>query len=162
MPPTIRRATLADAAVGLQAAVTYDESGTRVWLRAEVARDDVQPVHLQAFVGLTLQAVVEVAGPDSLRGRRYVSPSIAERMAEADLDIGIGSGAGAPLRSLSTREREVLQLLAEGKSMKQVAAVLAISPRTVEFHKYRIMDLLGVTTGAELVQYAIKHGLIGP
>jgi transitional endoplasmic reticulum ATPase len=71
-PAGSRPATLADAAVGLQAAVTYDESGTRIWLRAEVARDDVQPAHLQAFVGLTLQAVIEVAGPDSLGGRRYV------------------------------------------------------------------------------------------
>jgi transitional endoplasmic reticulum ATPase len=65
-------ATLADAVVGLQATVTYDESGTKVRLRAEVPRDDVQPAHLQAFAGLMLQAVVEVAGPDSLRGRRYV------------------------------------------------------------------------------------------
>src|SRR3954447_25373430 len=64
--------TLADAVVGLQATVTYDESGTVVRLRAEVARDDVQPAHLQAFTGLLLQAVIEVAGPDSLRGRRYV------------------------------------------------------------------------------------------
>ncbi|HEY7271600.1 MAG TPA: ATP-binding protein [Actinoplanes sp.] len=71
-PAVNRPATLADAAVGMQAAVTYDESGTRVRLRAEVARDDVQPAHLQAFVGLTLQAVLELAGPDSLRGRRYV------------------------------------------------------------------------------------------
>ena len=66
------------------------------------------------------------------------------------------------LRELSAREREVLQLLAEGKSMKEVAAVLDISPRTVEFHKYRVMELLGVKTNAELVQYAIKHGLIAP
>jgi transitional endoplasmic reticulum ATPase len=65
-------ATIADAVVGLQATVTYDESGTIVRLRAAVPRDDVQPAHLQAFVGLTLQAVLEVAGPDSLRGRRYV------------------------------------------------------------------------------------------
>jgi transitional endoplasmic reticulum ATPase len=71
-PAGSRPATLADAAVGLQAAVTYDESGTRVRLRAEVARDDVQTAHLQAFVGLTLQAVLELAGPDSLGGRRYV------------------------------------------------------------------------------------------
>lgn len=71
-PAGSRPATLADAAVGLQAAVTYDESGTRVRLRAEVARDDVQPAHLQAFVGLTLQAVLELTGPDSLRGRHLV------------------------------------------------------------------------------------------
>ena len=64
--------TLADAVVGLQASVTYDESGTVVRLRAEVPRDDVAPAHLQAFAGLTLQAVVELAGPDSLTGRRYV------------------------------------------------------------------------------------------
>jgi len=64
--------TLADAVVGLQATVTYDESGTIVRLRAEVPRDDVAPAHLQAFAGLTLQAVLELAGPESLRGRRYV------------------------------------------------------------------------------------------
>jgi DNA-binding CsgD family transcriptional regulator len=46
--------------------------------------------------------------------------------------------------------------------MKEVAGVLAISPRTVEFHKYRIMQLLGLKSGAELVQYAIRHGLIAP
>ena len=65
-------ATLADAVVGLQATVTYDESGTVVRLRAEVPRDDVQPAHLQAFVGLTLQAVLELTGRESLAGRRYV------------------------------------------------------------------------------------------
>jgi transitional endoplasmic reticulum ATPase len=64
--------TLADAVVGLQASVTYDESGTVVRLRAEVPRDQVAPAHLQAFVGLTLQAVLELTGPDSLAGRRYV------------------------------------------------------------------------------------------
>jgi transitional endoplasmic reticulum ATPase len=65
-------ATLADAVVGLQATVTYDETGTVVRLRAEVPRDDVQPAHLQAFAGLTLQAVLELTGPASLEGRKYV------------------------------------------------------------------------------------------
>jgi DNA-binding CsgD family transcriptional regulator len=80
-------------------------------------------------------------------------------MADAGLDL---EPQDARLRDLSPREREVLQLLAEGKSMKEVAAILDISPRTVEFHKYRTMELLGLKTGAELVQYAIKHGLITP
>ncbi|MFI5891553.1 ATP-binding protein [Actinoplanes sp. NPDC051513] len=72
-PPANRRpATLADAVVGLQATVTYDESGTVVRLLAEVPRDDVTPAHLQAFVGLMLQTVIELAGPESLSGRRYV------------------------------------------------------------------------------------------
>ncbi|MEV6488105.1 ATP-binding protein [Actinoplanes sp. NPDC051633] len=72
-PATQREpSTLADATVGLQASVTYDESGTIVRLRAEVPRDAVSPAHLQAFAGLTLQAVLELAGPESLTGRRYV------------------------------------------------------------------------------------------
>jgi transitional endoplasmic reticulum ATPase len=65
-------ATLADAVVGLQAGVTYDESGTVVRLHAEVPRDEVTPAHLQAFTGLMLQAVLELTGPDALTGRRYV------------------------------------------------------------------------------------------
>jgi DNA-binding NarL/FixJ family response regulator len=96
---------------------------------------------------------------EALRGNTYVSPSIAKGM----LDEMAGPEVGQlTLRELSGREREVLQLLAEGKSMKEVAAVLDISPRTVEFHKYRIMELLRVRTNAELVQQAIKLGLIAP
>ncbi|HYI97048.1 MAG TPA: response regulator transcription factor [Bryobacteraceae bacterium] len=60
---------------------------------------------------------------------------------------------------LTGRQREVLQLLVEGKSAKEIAAVLNISPRTVETHKYQMMDDLGVKTSAQLVQYAIRHGL---
>jgi DNA-binding NarL/FixJ family response regulator len=60
---------------------------------------------------------------------------------------------------LTARQREVLQLLCEGRSAKEIATILNISPRTVEFHKYRIMDDLGLKTGAELIQYAIKHGV---
>ena len=96
---------------------------------------------------------------EALQGRTYVSPLIAKGMLTHALNPEPGD---AGLRELSPREREVLQLLAEGKSMKEVAAVLDISPRTVEFHKYRVMELLGVKTNAELVQYAIKHGLIAP
>lgn len=96
---------------------------------------------------------------DALRGGWYASPAIAEAMA----DGALGATPQEPKpRELSTREREVLQLLAEGKAMKEVASVLNISPRTVEFHKYRIMERIGAKTTAELVQYAVKHGLITP
>jgi DNA-binding NarL/FixJ family response regulator len=97
---------------------------------------------------------------EALRGRSYISPSLSQSL----LDELSGGLPGQPSvgRELSGREREVLQLLAEGKSMKEVAAVLDISPKTVEFHKYRIMELLGVKTNAELVQQAIKLGLIAP
>jgi DNA-binding NarL/FixJ family response regulator len=96
---------------------------------------------------------------DALRGKSYVSPLIAKGMQDEDWTPQAGH---TMLRGLSAREREVLQLLAEGKSMKEVAALLDISPRTVEFHKYRIMEHLGVKTNAELVQQAIKLGLIAP
>ncbi len=94
---------------------------------------------------------------DALRGKVYVSPVIAEQLAEGS--AGMSADHGAP-RGLSAREREVLQLLAEGKSMKEVGSVLEISPRTVEFHKYRIMQLLHLKTNADLVQQAIRMGLV--
>ena len=63
---------------------------------------------------------------------------------------------------LTARQREVLQLLAEGLSMKEVAAVLNVATRTIAFHKYRIMDVLSLRTNADLVQYAIRSGLVRP
>jgi DNA-binding NarL/FixJ family response regulator len=92
-----------------------------------------------------------------LKGGRYASPAL-----RPGGDDDVRSAEDSSARPLTLREREVLQLLAEGKSMKEVGAILDISPRTVEFHKYRIMQLVGAKTGAELVQYAIKHGLISP
>jgi DNA-binding NarL/FixJ family response regulator len=94
---------------------------------------------------------------EALNGKSYISPAIAKGMVAET-----SNPHDLPVRELSGREREVLQLLAEGKSMKEVAALLEISPRTVEFHKYRIMELLGVKSNAELVQQAIKLGLIAP
>jgi DNA-binding NarL/FixJ family response regulator len=101
---------------------------------------------------------LSVAIRAAMRGGSYISPGI-EGVSDAD-----GTrAAGAPgARELSAREREVLQLLAEGKAMKEVAAVLQISARTVEFHKYRIMQLVGAKTNADLVHYAIKHGIVRP
>jgi DNA-binding NarL/FixJ family response regulator len=95
---------------------------------------------------------------EAVQGRTYVTPMIA-----GDL---IGSYQKGSLRqrglkvALSPRQKEVLQLLAEGKSVKEVAAVLNISPRTAEFHKYRMMEQLKLKTSAELIQYAVKHGLV--
>ena len=95
---------------------------------------------------------------EAMKGQTYVTPMIA-----GDL-IGAFQ-SGAPLKgelkaALSPRQREVLQLIAEGKSIKEIAAILRISTRTAEFHKYRIMEQLNIKTSAELVQYAVKHGII--
>jgi len=64
-------------------------------------------------------------------------------------------------KRITRRQSEILQLLAEGMSMKEVAGVLNVKPGTVAFHKYRIMETLGLKTNAELIQYALKHHLIG-
>ena len=63
-------------------------------------------------------------------------------------------------KRISTRQREVLQLLAEGKSMKEIANILNLKPETVAFHKYRIMERLGLKTNANLLHYAIKRHTI--
>ena len=65
-----------------------------------------------------------------------------------------------PIHQLTPRQREVLQLLAEGRSMKEAAAILNISPRTIAFHKYRMMEQLRVQSTAALIQFAMREGLI--
>ena len=95
---------------------------------------------------------------EAMRGRTYVTPMIA-----GDLIGSYQTGSirqGELKAALSPRQKEVLQLLAEGKSTKEVAAVLNISPRTAEFHKYRMMEQLKLKTSAELIQYAVKHGIV--
>ncbi len=95
---------------------------------------------------------------EALQGRTYVTPMIAGELMRSYQD---GSGKRKdPTRTLTPRQREVLQLLAEGHSAKDAAVVLGISPRTAEFHKYRMMQELGIRTNAELMQYAVKHGVV--
>jgi DNA-binding CsgD family transcriptional regulator len=65
-----------------------------------------------------------------------------------------------PSHRLTPRQREILQLLAEGQTMKEIAAVLDVTPRTVAFHKYRMMDQLQLKSTAELIQYALKHHIV--
>ncbi len=89
-------------------------------------------------------------------GRAYVTPMVAQGM----LESFVQQPEGREVSKLTTRQREILQLLAEGKSMKQVAAVLNVAPRTVAFHKYRIMKRLGLTNNAELIHLAIREGMV--
>ena len=92
-----------------------------------------------------------------LNSKSYVSPKITQAMTDAQIK---NPGAQKIHGELSLRQREVLQLLAEGHKMKQVGAILNITPRTVAFHKYQIMETLDVKTNSELVQYAVKHGFL--
>jgi DNA-binding NarL/FixJ family response regulator len=91
---------------------------------------------------------------EALRGKTYVTPQIARGMEESFIRDPRGAKRD---KSLTPRQREVVQLLAEGKPMKVVADILRITPRTVAFHKYRVMQYLGLRTSAELVQFAIKN-----
>jgi DNA-binding NarL/FixJ family response regulator len=92
-----------------------------------------------------------------LKGESYVTPSAAEGQARISLrDPRAREHAAEP----TPRQREVIQLLAEGRSMKEVASILQITKRTVAAHKYAVMDLLQLKTNADLVQYAIKHRII--
>ena len=92
---------------------------------------------------------------EAMRGRTYVSPLIADVMLSR-----ISDPTQKDRADLTPRQREVLQLLAEGKSMKEVATILNLSTRTVEFHKQRIMELLDLKTNADLIRYAVKEGLV--
>jgi DNA-binding NarL/FixJ family response regulator len=93
-----------------------------------------------------MRAVREV-----LQGRVYLTPLLAEDVLTA--------GSAPPPARLTPRQREVLALVAEGRTMKEVAAALHLSPRTVETHKYEMMQALGLHTTAELIRYALDHGL---
>ena len=95
---------------------------------------------------------------EALRGRAYVTPLITEGMVGSFVQ---NLKRKKPAHKLTLRQKEVLQLLAEGKSMKEIAAILNVTPRTVAFHKYTMMEQLNVKTGAELIQYAIRNSIVG-
>jgi len=94
---------------------------------------------------------------EAMKHRSYVTPLVMEGMLGSLMH---STGTDSPSRQLTARQREVLQLLAEGKSMKEVASVLNVTARTIAFHKYRMMEQLNIKTNAELIQYAIRHHLI--
>ena len=99
-----------------------------------------------------VQAIQEV-----MRGGRYLSPGISEAVVQAYL-----AKTDLPADPLTPREREVLQLIAEGKRTKDIAGLLGVSVKTVESHRTRLMEKLDIRQTAGLVRYAIRRGLIQP
>jgi DNA-binding NarL/FixJ family response regulator len=93
-----------------------------------------------------------------LSGQAYLTPEVAEGLDR----LASSKSTAARSPSLTPRQREILQLFAEGRSAREVAATLHISNRTAENHKARIMDVLCLTSTSELIQYAIRHGIITP
>jgi DNA-binding NarL/FixJ family response regulator len=105
--------------------------------------------------GAALELTVAIA--DVLKGKTYVTPCIAGGLANISLlDPETREHAPQP----TARQRQVIQLLAEGRSMKEIADLLHITMRTVASHKYRVMEILQIKTSAELVRYAVKHRIV--
>ncbi len=94
---------------------------------------------------------------EALCGRSYVTPAITQGMVESFIRQ---PAADRDNPQLTPRQREVLQLLAEGRSMKEAAKILNLTPRTVAFHKYRMMEKLDLKTNADLIQFAIREGIV--
>ena len=100
-------------------------------------------------------AELAVALRSAMQGHTYITPDLAAEVFRTPTD-----SSADPLATVTQRQREILQLLAEGKSAKEIAATLNLSARTVESHKYTLMDALGMNNSAELIRFALKHGLI--
>jgi DNA-binding NarL/FixJ family response regulator len=92
----------------------------------------------------------------ALKGKTFITPALAGEVLQ---EIQHGPRR-ANVGSLTPRQREILQLLAEGRSAKEIAKTLAISARTVEFHKYQMMEAQGLHSSVELIHYAIKNGIV--
>jgi DNA-binding NarL/FixJ family response regulator len=91
-----------------------------------------------------------------LHGRTYITPRVAQRLE----DQFVRDPRPIQKRALTSRQKEVLQLLAEGRTMRETADVLHVTPRTVAFHKYRIMEDFGLRTTSDLVKFAIRERVI--
>ena len=94
---------------------------------------------------------------EALCGRSYITPVITQGMVESFIRRP-GDDQDTP--KLTPRQREVLQLLAEGRSMKEAAKILNITPRTVAFHKYRMMEQLNLMNNADLIQFALRESIV--
>lgn len=123
-------------------------------LAADAFRAGVSGYVLKQSAGDELMtAINEVA-----QGRTYLTPLIAKDLITVLLEAKKSPNADHP--TLSSRQRQVLQLIAEGRTAKEIGAILNISTRTAESHKYQIMDALAVDTTAALIQEAIRMGLV--
>lgn len=135
--------------------IIYLTMNTDLGIASEAFRSGASGYLLKTSAGSELVIAVR----EVLKGKRYVSPLVANDADTFFLNIRVSH---VRQERLTERQREVLQLLAEGRSMKEAASVLSLTPRTVAFHKYKIMERLRFKTNAELIQYAIQEHVISP
>jgi DNA-binding NarL/FixJ family response regulator len=138
-------------AEGSQARFIFLTMHTEAQLATEAMRAGASGYLLKAAAGEELFEAIRAA----MAGRVFLSPHITE-----DVLRTISGRANQGERQLTSRQREVLQLIAQGKRMKEIAADLNISVRTVEDHKSQLLVALGVKSTADLVKFAVKHGLV--
>jgi DNA-binding NarL/FixJ family response regulator len=136
---------------GISAKVIFLTMHAEASLAAEALRAGASAFVIKHAAGKELIAAIHAV----VRGGRYVTPLLASDVLKT---LAEGPTAGP----LTARQREVVSLIAQGRTMKEVAALLGLSPRTVETHKYQVMETLGLGTTADLVRYALQHGLTGP
>jgi DNA-binding NarL/FixJ family response regulator len=122
-------------------------------LAAEALRAGASGFVVKHAAGKELIAAIHTV----LRGGKHLAPHLASDVLTSLADGGLPGAA-----ALTSRQREVVSLIAEGRTMKEIAAALGLSPRTVETHKYQVMQALGLQTTADLIRYAFEHGLTAP
>lgn len=132
--------------------VTKNEDGD---LASEALRSGASAYLLKSSAGVELLEAIH----ETLRGRKYITPLIRRAIQEAFIGCPTPKAA---VKKLTIRQIEVLQLLAEGHLMKEAAAILGLKPRTVAFHKYRIMETLGIHSNAELIRFAVENACCHP
>lgn len=122
-------------------------------LAMRATRDGASGYLLKDSAGEELVTAIQQA----LLGRVYLTAALTKGVID-----GLSTAPGAAVPELTDRQRDVLRLIVEGRRMKEIAAALDLSTRTVETHKYEMMRVLGVGSTAELVRYAIEHRLVIP
>ncbi|MBX3300995.1 MAG: response regulator transcription factor [Nitrospira sp.] len=123
-------------------------------LATEALEAGISGYLLKTSVGVELATAIAVV----LKGGRYVTPKMQSRMEEVFVRWGTALNRKRPL---TARQREVLQLLAEGRTMKEAAEILKLTSRTIAFHKYRIMELHALKTTADLIKFARDQKMLG-
>ncbi|HSY35419.1 MAG TPA: response regulator transcription factor [Acidobacteriaceae bacterium] len=124
-------------------------------IAADAARGGVSGYLLRTSDEANLVSAVR----EVLKGKRYISASILHAIEDLGPEL---TESHLSRKTLTDRELEVLRFLAEGRTMKEIAYILMLTPRTVAFHKYKLMERLGLQTNADLVQYAIQEHILTP
>src|SRR5262245_9754549 len=137
-------------AAGVPAKVVVLTMHADAELAAEALRAGASGFVVKHAAGKELIAAIHTA----LRGRTYVTSNLAQDVLET-----LAEPRTNTTRRLTPRQRDVVRLVAEGRTMKEIAAVLGVSPRTVETHKYQAQEALGLKTTADLIRYGLQHGL---